>query len=358
MDPFLNNPENQGGKLILNLGNISEDVIKDGKKQYENGLPDDGNISLLPQTTWGAVTPQNQSLIYAFSSQGQERANQDVGLDGYDDIEEANTSDPRFSSFANLSDPANDNYTYYLNTTGDIFERYRNYNGVEGNSPDVFTDTNRGSTTQPDVEDINRDNTMNTIDSYFEYEIDINSSELNNVNNPYIVDRKTLTNITLPNGSTSGTIKWYQFRIPLTAYTNAVGGISDFRSIRFTRLYLKDFTQTTIFRFGTFDLVRSDWRRFQQSLDEDSDAATLLEPTAFSVGIVGIQENDGSYVSPPDVQREQLNNNNTIVRQNEQSLVVDVCDLESQDSRAVFKNINVDMRQYKKIKMFLHALRE
>jgi cell surface protein SprA len=355
MDPFLNNPENQGGKLILNLGNISEDVIKDGKKQYENGLPDDGNISLLPQTTWGAVTPQNQSLIYAFSSQGQERANQDVGLDGYDDIEEANTSDPRFSSFANLSDPANDNYTYYLNTTGDIFERYRNYNGVEGNSPDVFTDTNRGSTTQPDVEDINRDNTMNTIDSYFEYEIDINSSELNNVNNPYIVDRKTLTNITLPNGSTSGTIKWYQFRIPLTAYTNAVGGISDFRSIRFTRLYLKDFTQTTIFRFGTFDLVRSDWRRFQQSLDEDSDAATLLEPTAFSVGIVGIQENDGSYVSPPDVQREQLNNNNTIVRQNEQSLVVDVCDLEPQDSRAVFKNINVDMRQYKKIKMFLHA---
>ena len=183
----------------------------------------------------------------------------------------------------------------------------------------------------------------------------VNLSELNNANNPYIVDRKTLTNITLPNGSTSGTIKWYQFRIPLTAYTNAVGGISDFRSVRFSRLYLKDFTQTTVFRFGTFDLVRSDWRRFQQSLDDDSDAATLLEPTAFSVGIVGIQENDGSYVSPPDVQREQLNNNNTIVRQNEQSLVVDVCDLESQDARAVFKNINVDMRQYKKIKMFLHA---
>ena len=355
MDPFLNNPENPGGKLILNLGNISEDVIKDGKKQYENGLPEDGDISLLPQTTWGTVTPQNQSLIYAFSSQGQERENQDVGIDGYDDFEEANSSDPRFSNFSNLADPANDNYIYYLNTDGDIFERYRNYNGLEGNSLDIFTDTNRGSTTQPDVEDINRDNTMNTIDSYFEYEININSAELNNANNPYIVDRKTLTNISLPNGSSSGTIKWYQFRIPLTAHTNAVGGISDFRSIRFTRLYLKDFIQTTVFRFGTFDLVRSDWRRFQQSLDDDSDAATLLEPTAFSVGIVGIQENDGSYVSPPNVQREQLNNNNNIVRQNEQSLVVDVCDLEPQDARAVFKNINVDMRQYKKVKMFLHA---
>ena len=355
MDPFLNNPQNPGGKLVLNLGNISEDVIKDGKKQYENGLPEDGNISLLPQTTWGTVTPQNQSLIYAFSSGGQARENQDVGLDGYDDSEESNPSDPRFSNFANLSDPANDNYIYYLNNSGNIFERYKNYNGLDGNSPDVFSDTNRGSTTQPDVEDINRDNTMNTIDSYFEYEIDINSAELNNLNNPYIVDRKTLTNITLPNGSSSGTIKWYQYRIPLTAYSNAVGGISDFRSVRFTRLYLKDFVETTVLRFGTFDLVRSDWRRFQQSLDDDSDAATLLEPTAFSVGIVGIQENDGSYISPPNVQREQLNNNNTIVRQNEQSLVVDVCDLEAQDSRAVFKNINVDMRQFKKIKMFIHA---
>ena len=354
MDPFLDNPSNPGGKLVLNLGNISEDVIKDGKKQYENGLPVDGDISLLPQTAWGTVNPQNQSLIYAFSSQGQERDNQDVGLDGYDDSEEA-SADPRFSAFSNLSDPANDNYAYFLNTTGDIFERYKYYNGLEGNSPDVFTETNRGSTTQPDVEDINRDNTMNTIDSYYEYEIDINTAALNNTNNPLIVDRKTVANITLPNGSPSGNINWYQFRIPLTAYTNAVGGISDFRSIRFTRLYLEDFTETTIFRFGTFDLVRSDWRRFQQSLDEESDAATLLEPTVFSVGIVGIQENDGSYVSPPSVQREQLNNNNTIVRQNEQSLVVDVCDLERSDSRAVFKNINVDMRQYKKVKMFIHA---
>ena len=355
MDPFLNNPSNPGGKLVLNLGNISEDVIKDGKKQYENGLPSDGDVSLLPSSVWGTVSPQNQSLIYAFSTQGQERNNQDVGLDGYDDTEERNTTDARFTSFSNLADPANDNYAYYLNSSGDIFERYKRYNGLEGNSPDIFTETNRGSTTQPDVEDINRDNTMNTIDSYYEYELDITSSALNNPNSPYIVDRKSITNITLPNGSQSGDINWYQFRIPLTEFTNAVGGISDFRSIRFTRIYLKEFTETTVLRFGTFDLVRSDWRRFLQSLDNDSDAATALEPTDFSVGIVGIQENDGSYVSPPNVQREQLNNNNTIVRQNEQSLVVDVCELEPQDSRAVFKNINVDMRQYKKLKMFIHA---
>jgi cell surface protein SprA len=347
LDPFLDNPTNPGGKLTINLGNISEDILKDGRKQYENGLDETGDISTLPQTVWGSVVPQNQSLIYAFSSLGQERINQDVGYDGYDDAEEASV----FTAFSGLSDPAKDNYSYFLNTEGDIFERYKLYNGQQGNSPDTFSTTNRGSTTEPDVEDINRDNTMNTIDSYFEYELDITPSSLVNPNNSSIRDIKEVT-VTLPNGD-SRLVRWYQFRIPLTASTNQVGGISDFRSIRFMRLYLKEFTQNTVFRFGTLDLVRSDWRRYQLSLDDD--ANNDADGTAFSVGIIGIQENDGNYVSPPGVEREELNNNNTIVRQNEQSLVVNTCKLEPEDSRAVYKNINVDMRQYKKLRMFIHA---
>ena len=347
LDPFLNNPTNPGGKLTINLGNISEDIIKDGRKQYENGLPESGDISTLPQTVWSSVVPQNQSLIYAFSTLGQERANQDVGYDGYDDIEEASV----FSAFAGIEDPAKDNYTYFLNTEGNIFERYKQYNGLEGNSPDTFTETNRGSTTQPDVEDINRDNTMNTIDSYFEYEMDITPSSLADLNNGFIVDRKE-DNVTLPNGD-NATTKWYQFRIPLTEPSNQVGGITDFRSIRFTRLYLKEFTQNTILRFASLDLVRSDWRRYKLALDEEVNNDN--DNTDFSVGIIGLLENDGNYVSPPGVEREQLNNNNTIVRQNEQSLLVNACGLESQDSRAVFKNISVDMRQFKKLRMFIHA---
>ena len=346
-DPFLDNASNPGGKLTLNLGNISEDILKDGRKQYENGLPENGDISTLPQTVWGSVAPQNQALIYAFSTLGQQRANQDVGFDGYDDGEEATA----FPAFSGLEDPANDNYTYFLNTTGDVFERYKKYNGLEGNSPDTFTQTNRGSTTEPDVEDINRDNTMNTIDSYFEYELDITPTSLANINNTLIRDRKQVT-VTLPNGD-SEQVRWYQFRIPLTAYTNQIGGITDFRSIRFMRMYLSEFSENTVMRFGTLDLVRSDWRRYQQSLDDDPN--NDADGTDFSVGIIGIQENDGRYVSPPGVEREQLNNNNTLVRQNEQSLVVNTCKLEPEDSRAVYKNINVDMRQFKKLRMFIHA---
>ena len=85
-------------------------------------------------------------------------------------------------------DPSNDNYVYFLNTEGSIFERYKYYNGSDGNSLEAFTDTNRGSSAQPDAEDINRDNTMNTIDSYFEYELDITPTALANTNNKYIND--------------------------------------------------------------------------------------------------------------------------------------------------------------------------
>ena len=347
MDPFLENNQNNGGKLIFNLGNISEDIIKDGRKQYENGLPEDGDVSLIPPTTWGTVVPQNQSLVYAFSSVGDSRTNQDVGLDGYDDNEEASI----FNSFSNLTDPANDNYNYFLNTSGSIFERYMKYNGLDGNSPENITDTDRGSSTYPDVEDINRDNTMNTIDSYFEYELEISPNSLANLNNPYIIDRKE-KNVDLPNG-TSKLVRWYQFRIPVNEPTANIGGISDFRSIRFMRMYLKEFSQNTIFRFGTLELVRSDWRKYQLSLDEEIDNNN--DVTDFSVGVIGIQENEESYVSPPGVEREQFNNNNTIVRQNEQSLVLNVCSLEPEDSRGVYKNINVDMRQFNRLRMFLHA---
>src|SRR5690606_33930936 len=359
-DPFQENPTNPGGKLVFNLGNISEDIIKDGRKLYENGLPKNGDVSLLPTTTWGTVVPQNQSLVYAFDSSGEERTNQDVGYDGYSDAEEAAVFGAEFGP-----DPSNDNYTYFLNADGNIFERYKRYNGVEGNTPDTFSNTDRGANTQPDVEDINRDNTMNTIDSYFEYELDITRQNLpedqagfdnlpdSNPLKEFLRDFKIRPR-ELPNGDTKD-VRWYLLRIPVQgSHVTAVGGITDLRSLRFARMYLKEFTQNTVFRFGTLDLVRSDWRGYKLALDKND--PTPDDPqTDFSVGVIGTLENEGSYKMPPGIEPEQLFNNNTVVRQNEQSLVVKVCDLESEDAKGVYKNIRIDMRQYKRLKMFLHA---
>ncbi|MFD1062326.1 cell surface protein SprA [Winogradskyella litorisediminis] len=356
-DPFLDNPTSQGGTLTINLGNISEDVLKDGKKQFENGLPEDGNIDFLQninlQTPY--AVPQTQSLIYTFGTTGEQRTNQDVGYDGYDDVEEQDVVQFLRDQTGNQSldygpDPSLDNYLYFLNTDGNIFERYRQYNGFEGNTPDEFSQTNRGNTTQPDVEDINRDNTMNTINSYFEYEVEVTPASLN-PNNEQINDIKRVP-VTLPNGTTRD-VTWYQFRLPIAEPTRAVGGISDIRSVRFARLYLTDFEETTTMRFATLDLVRSDWRRFTQDLDNNT--ANNSPDAEFNVAIIGIQENDGNYVIPPGVRREELNNNNNVVRQNEQSLVLEACNLVDTDSRGVFKNISLDMRQYNKLRMFLHA---
>lgn len=363
-DPFQENPSNNGGKLVFNLGNISEDIIKDGKKLYENGLPKDGNIGLLPVTDWGTVVPQNQSLVYAFDTTGQERTNQDVGYDGYNDAEEIDFASTLPGGFDLLPDPAKDNYSYFLNADGNIFDRYKNYNGVEGNTPDTFSNTDRGANTQPDVEDINRDNTMNTIDSYFEYELDINRTSLPEVNDVKDVPsgsslKEFITDIkyqdrSLPNGAPAK-VRWYQIRIPVTKATDTIGGMSDLRSVRFTRMFLKEFTEPTVFRFGTLDLVRSEWRRYTQTLDKETGDAAKDPLTDFSVGVIGTLENEGSYESPPGIDPEELYNNNTVVEQNEQSLVVNVCNLESQDSRGVYKNINLDMRQYKRLRMFMHA---
>lgn len=355
LDPFFGNDDttSPGGKLTLNLGSISEDILKDGRKQYENGLPNDGGEQSTITTNWGKV-PSNQSLIYAFDTQGVERSNQDVGYDGLSDIEESQ----KYPDFASLPDPSGDNYTYFLNTSGGIVDRYREFNNLQGNSPVEVTQTNRGNTTFPDVEDVNRDNTMNTIDAYYEYEVPINPNSLSVENNEFVTD-VSVRNITTQNGTEIPT-RWVQFRIPIDQPNNVIGGISDFRSIRFMRMYMSEWEDPVVLRFGTLDLVRGDFRRYLLTLDpNENNQVNDADPTLFEVAAVNIEANETRlpipYVLPPGVVRERLNNNNNSIRQNEQSLSIKVDELEPQDARGVFKTYNLDMRQYSRLRMFLHA---
>ncbi|WP_262420247.1 cell surface protein SprA [Flagellimonas meishanensis] len=352
LDPYVDGQttDTNAGELVLNLGNISEDILKDGRKQYENGLPASTNNEIPRTTIWGQV-PSTQSLVYAFDADETNRTLQDVGLDGLDDADEqAIYNGP-------ADDPALDNYQYYLNRDGSILERYFDFNNPDGNSPVAVTNTNRGSTTLPDVEDIDRDLTMNTVNSYYEYRIQIRPNTT--IDDQYVTDIREGLTPTLPNG-TQLNRRWIQYKIPLSDFTDAVGGITDFRSISFMRMYLTGFTDDVVLRFATLDLVRGDWRTYTNSLqppDVDNDPSD--DGTVVDVNTVNIEENFGRqpipYVLPPGVVREQLNNNNTIIRQNEQSLSFVVENLESQDARGVFKNVNIDVRQYQRIKMFMHA---
>lgn len=353
LDPYVGNGRSEPtntGKIYFNLGEISEDVLKDGRKQYENGLGPD-QVKVNPQPIWGDV-PASQSLIYAFDADPNNRKNQDVGLDGLPSSAEGAIYD----NFAGEPDPAADDYTYYLNTNGGVLDRYKNYNGVEGNSAVDINDPNRGATTLPDVEDINRDNTMNTINAYYEYSIDMKPNMVEGEN--YVTDTRE-TQVTLPNGEVTNS-RWIQFKIPVAIPQNTIGNITDFRSIRFMRMFMTGFEEEVTIRFGALDLVRGEWRRYTSTLDPN-DTNVDDDNTELDVTAVNIQENNEkcpvNYITPPGVQREQLYNNNTLINQNEQSLSLRVSGdgLEPLDSRAVFKNVSVDMRQFNKLKMFLHA---
>ena len=353
LDPYVGSgeiPQSNTGKIYFNLGEVSEDVLKDGRKQYENGLGPD-QILANPQSIWGDV-PASQSLIYAFDANADNRTNQDVGLDGLDNVKEGAV----YSNFASETDPAADDYTYYLNASGNVLDRYKMYNGVDGNSAVDINDPNRGASTVPDVEDINRDNTMNTINAYYEYSIDVKPNM--SIGENYITDIRS-TQVTLANGAITDA-RWIQFKIPVSQPENTIGNISDFRSIRFMRMFMTGFNDQVTVRFGALDLVRGEWRRYTNTLDFN-DTNVADDETTLDVLAVNVQENNErcpvNYITPPGVVREQLYNNNTVINQNEQSLSLRVSGdgLEPEDSRAVFKNVSIDMRQFKKLKMFLHA---
>ncbi len=338
------------GKIYFNLGEISEDILKDGRKQYENGLGAD-QLVVNPRGIWGDV-PASQSLTYTFDTNSDNRTSQDIGLDGLNNTQEASI----YTNYSSQADPAADDYTYYLNTSGSILERYKKYNGTEGNSPVSVASTNAGSTTIPDTEDINRDYTMNTINAYYEYSIDMKPNLA--VGDGYVSDVRE-TEVTLTNGNTTSA-RWIQFKIPIAKPENTVGSIADFTSIRFMRMFMTGFSDPVTVRFGALDLQRGAWTRYTNSLDYN-DSNEDDDNTDLDVIAVNIEENDVkcpvNYVLPPNVEREELYSSNTLIYQNEQSLGLKVSGsgLQPGDSRAVYKSVSVDMRQYKKLKMFVHA---
>ncbi len=356
MDPFYKGKDgsqapltnSKGGNIVFNLGNISEDVLSDGRKQYENGLPKVVDPNYTPPSGVIGQVPVNQSLIYAFDTEGQERVNQDAGYDGLNDEQEAKIF-PGFDS----NDPSADNYQFYLQADGGILDRYKNYNGTQGNSPTSVSNTNRGNTTFPTAEDVNKDNTMNTINGYHEYVIPIfeGMGVGNDGSTGYISDIKE--DVPTPTGANSELrTRWIRFKIPIYSPTSSKGiGINDFRSIRFMRMYLTDFDQPILLRFGSMDLVRGDYRRYTQLDKNDLNIFGKNDVVVTSVSA----EETTNYVTPPGVRREELINNNNVIREDERSLSLSVTDLQSKDARGVYKNFNVDMRQYENLEMFIHA---
>ncbi len=374
LSPFIDpqNPENpdfegKDGDLYINLGNISEDILRDSRKFFENGLPGPANQSRRVDTTEWSVVPIAQQITRAFDNDPETRELQDVGLDGLDNAGERTKYDNYVQTIRSQNtivgekvarDPANDDYRYYRDPTfqagAGILQRYRDYNNPEGNSrANQGGNRVQSATNIPDAEDLNRDNTLNETESYFQYRIRLRPDPLN----PRELDREAAQFITDRRVSDDGNRIWYRFRIPLNGPDKvAVGGIRDFRSIRFMRMYLREFERPVTLRFARLELVRNTWRRYTQNLEEQEPSCAV--ETDFTTDVVNIERNSGrepfNYVLPLGIQREQsVGVFNTL--QNEQSLSLVLRDLCDGDSRSVFKTVNMDWRVYDRFKMFVHA---
>lgn len=376
MDPFLSDADNTGGKVYFHLGNVSEDILRDGVKAFEQGLSTTGNAGDARESAWGRA-PVRQSLVRAFDNNAANRAQQDVGLDGLNDENERlffadfiNRASSVLSASAlqNVqNDPSSDNFEYYRGTPQDnaslsILGRYRDFNGLERNSRTLEQspeDFSTASTGLPDIEDVNNDNTLSRKESYYQYSIELSPTSLN-VGENYIVDRR-ITNVRLDNGEQQE-VTWYQFRIPIFDPEKTIGNINNFRSIRFMRMIMREFESETTLRFAQMQLVRQNWRRYANSLkpdENDGNTPVAKGEASLEVSSVNLEENASRtpipYVLPPGVVREEILNNNSLQSQNEQSLVLRVDDLDPDDARAAFKTLDLDMRNYSRIKMFIHA---
>jgi cell surface protein SprA len=379
LDPFAgpNGVRNigAGGQLYIDLGSVSEDILKDGKKEFENGL-NSPNITaeIDSSSVWGRVPANPIQVTTAFSNNAADRPFQDVGFDGMGDTQEQlkyanyvrNLSAIVSSQAAQNanSDPSSDNFTNYRDAFYDasktgILGRYKNINNPQGNSPIA----NTGSTTisaytlYPDQEDLNKDNTMNTLEQYFEYKVNLTRDSLGRTMGfNYITDS---INFTPTGGGVNQT--WYQMTIPLSEYYQNVGNMPDFRSVQFMRMYLTNWSDSVVLRFAQLQLVRNSWRSFAYTIDTTGNMTLLPNSTtSFNVTAVNIEQNSSrqpiNYVSPPGVVRQQeLSNNNVNLLLNEQSMSLQICNLLQNDVRGVYKTTNFDLRRYGTLDMFVHA---
>ena len=371
LDPFIYSREeadaaDYGGDFYINLGEVSEDILRDGKKFYESGMPVDGSKSYT-YTQWGKI-PTQSTVTYAFATTSGSRALQDVGFNGLTDAEEqefyksayldqiqGKVNQAVFDSI--FADPARDDYHYFRGSDWDemrapILQRYKYINNPQGNSPDSDSrsesyDTSYKST--PDVEDINQDYTLNEYEKYFQYRVSIRPEDLV-VGNNHIVDKREYSQTWRDN--TKSTVTWYQFRIPIDEFESRQGNINDFSSIRFMRMFLTGFKKPIVLRFGTFDLVMGKWRTYDQPLSAASGGT--LDASSVSLEENG-EKTPVNYVLPPGIKREQDPSQPQLVEANEQALSLVVKNMSTGEAKAVYKNSTIDLRQYKRIQMFAHA---
>jgi len=368
-----------GGKFIIQIGNMGEDVCRDGRLNYENGLPTPSQDRPTVTTAWGRA-PLLQPITTNFDNDTISRHAQDVGYEGLIDTAELSFFNSYLATASGIvpaavmnllnADPSGDNYKHYTGSAYDPevldnksypHQRYRNYIGAERNSP--ASNINESFQQTPNTEDVNSNFTLDQPEGYYQYTISLKPGDLDvsDIGTNYISDIKIgQSKLYDVNGVTvTKQVKWIQFRIPIRSEDKEqYGTIDNFRSIRYMRMAMTDFPDDIYVRLATLQLVRADWRIYDNSL-WDPTAFGTPDQAGFNATTVNIEENTGKtpfrYAMPPGITREVDPANPQLTQLNEQSLVFNVTNLQDGEAKSVYKNTEYDFRAYKHLKMWIHA---
>lgn len=272
-------------KVYIDLGRISEDIIPNNFLNTED---------------------RNQNNVI------DPDAKEDTGIDTLTDSQERTV----FKS--NKADPSGDNFSFTLTNSGNIYD-YFNFNGTQGNSKVP------GIGRIPDTEDLNRNGNLDQVNSYFRYEVPLN------------------TNSAVIAGSGAGK-GWYLYRIPLRDSLLKVGNPS-LSSVETIRLVVTGSTKPVHLRIAEFNLVGNQWRKL------------LPEDSVLSVSVINVEDNP-NYISPSKGLRvKDPTKPNQTVLSNEQSLDLIIKDLPQGETRQAVKYLvrPIDVFNYTTMKLFIHG---
>lgn len=371
-DPAPADIADYNGKIYIDLGIISEDIIPNFQMNTEDGLATNLNSLIVDN----ANNPRSYVPSIQNAPQGQfsneNRRYEDVGLDGvpsangYDD-EKVETS--LFRDFLEqmrlaygedseeylsiYADPSNDDYVYYGESKVQhlpLQERfYRLYGYHEGNTP-VAGGEKRASTTRPDSEGLVSRSNVEQNNAYFQYEIDLNPADFNSLSigspGTHIIDK-------VPGSRQED--RWHLIRIPLEQFTRKIGDIESFQNITYIRVWMSGYKKPFTLRFATFEFIGSQWRKV------DDIPETELSTADFRVSTINIEENANRAPIPyrqPIGSIRALNRGvqvNSLA--NEQSLVMDVENLQPGDMQMVKRVYpgGLNMLNYSNMRMFVHG---
>lgn len=322
------------GKFHIDLGELSEKIDLPLDDPIHNPHP-------------GRFRTEDESLGGLPTGDGIATAEEDIGLDGLTDAEEALIFEKLFPTVPVPADPSGDNFEDVNTSRSNDTERDQRYppgiNGTQNNNADRIS--------IPNTEDLNSNGFLDTQNNYIRYSFDLFTDRGYNpvtglYDGPPVLVEGTESN-RVGGGATNP--PWRLIRIPLTGSRSprVLEGAPDttFASpIDFVRFWVESDKRVDLSIYEP-KAVGNDWQEIEpppSSLSGD-----------FEVASIGTD--NPIYVSPPDLDLER--DPTTGLTLTERSLAIRFEDLYPGESRSASRTFvnGEDYTRYGKMRLFVHG---